>query len=104
VARAIWRRAAAVLWLAGWAASCVPAKPPTVSLRVRGEVADADVTIDDEYVGELSYVKARGVALPVGTHRVSVERSGYFPWDRLVTAREGDPPIVLQVELTPIPD
>lgn len=93
-----------LLVVAAALASCVPSKPPTVSLRMRGEVADADVTIDDEHIGELAFVKARGVALPVGTHRVTVERSGYFPWDRLVTARDGDPPIVLQVDMVPIPD
>jgi hypothetical protein len=33
-----------------------------------------------------------------------VEKTGYFPWDRLVEAHEGDPPIKLDVTLTKIPD
>jgi hypothetical protein len=76
--------------------------PPTVSLRVRGNVADAQVTIDDIPVGALAFVAARGVALPPGRHRVTVERTGYFPWDTLVEAK-GDP-IYLQITLVPIPD
>jgi PEGA domain len=75
---------------------------PTVSLRVTGNVADAHVTIDDIPVGALGYVAARGVALPPGKHRITVERAGYFPWDTLVEAK--DDPIYLQITLVPIPD
>jgi hypothetical protein len=97
-----WKRAGAVAALA--LAACVPQVPPTVSLRVKGGVPDASVTIDDEYVGALAFVAARGVALPPGTHRITVEKAGYFPWDRLVEAKGGGPPIHLHVELTRIPD
>ena len=75
---------------------------PTVSLRVRGNVADAHVTIDDIRIGVLGYVSAHGVALPPGKHRVTVEKLGFFPWDALVEAK--DDPIYLQVMLVPIPD
>lgn len=85
-------------------ASCqLTANPAsTVSLRVRGNVADAQVTIDDIPVGVLAFVAARGVALPPGRHRITVERTGYFPWDALVEAK--DDPIYLQITLVPIPD
>ena len=46
----------------------------------------------------------RGVALPPGKHRITVEKSGFFPWDRLVEVREGDPPIQLDVGMVKIPD
>src|SRR5258706_11752322 len=75
---------------------------PTVSLRVRGNVADAHVTIDDIPVGALGFVAARGVALPPGRHRITVERTGYFPWDTLVEAKSD--PIFVEVTLVPIPD
>jgi hypothetical protein len=84
------------------AAACVPATPPTVSLRMRGEVQDASVTIDDEHIGALAFVAKRGVALPPGPHRITVEKIGYFPWDRLVEAREA--PIQIEVKLVKIPD
>ncbi len=74
----------------------------TVSLRVRGNVEDAQVTIDDIRIGVLGYVSAHGVALPPGKHRVTVEKLGFFPWDALVEAK--DDPIYLQVMLVPIPD
>jgi hypothetical protein len=64
--------------------------------------ADATVTIDEEYVGPLGYVAARGVRLPVGTHRVSVEKEGYFPYDAIIVADRK--PIRLEVKLTPVPD
>lgn len=74
----------------------------TVSLRVQGNVPDAQVTIDDIPIGALGYVAAHGVALPPGKHRVTVERPGYFPWDAVLEAK--DEPIHLQVKLVPIPD
>jgi len=80
----------------------VGAPQSTVSLRVRGNVADAQVTIDDIPVGALGFVQARGVALPPGKHRVTVERSGYFPWDAVVEAK--DDPVYLQITLVPVPD
>ncbi|MGK3963235.1 PEGA domain-containing protein [Sorangium sp. So ce118] len=96
-------RARAALLLLGLSA-CAARTPATVSLRVKGNVPDASVTIDDQYIGALAFVAARGVALPPGAHRITVEKAGYFAWDRLVEAKSGDPPIHLQVQLTRVPD
>ena len=63
---------------------------------------DAAVFIDEEYVGPLGYVAAHGVRLPIGEHRISVERDGFFPWDRMVVADRQ--PIELKVDLVPVPD
>lgn len=63
---------------------------------------DAMVIIDEEYIGPLAYVAARGVRLPVGEHRITVQKDGFFPWDELVVADRQ--PIRLHVELVPIPD
>jgi len=79
-------------------------KLPTVSLRMAGGPPDATVIIDEEAVGTLDLVAARGVALPPGVHHVTVRANGYFPWDREVDARLGSPPIRLEVALTPVPD
>ena len=76
--------------------------PATVSLKVQGNVADAQVTIDDQPIGALAYVSAHGVALPPGKHRVTVEKAGYFPWDAVLEA--DDEPIHIDVKLVPIPD
>jgi hypothetical protein len=87
--------------------SCAPAVVPassTVSLRLRGQPARASVIIDDEPVGTLDFVAARGVALPPGMHHVTVAAEGYFPWDREVDAKAGSLPIRLEVTLTPVPD
>jgi len=79
-------------------------RPPTVSLRMTGGPPEASVIIDEEAVGTLDVVAARGVALPPGVHHVTVRASGYFPWDREVEATVGSPPIRLDVTLTPVPD
>jgi hypothetical protein len=83
---------------------CAAEPPRTTSLRVQGAPGDASVTIDDRYLGIFGYVARRGVALPPGKHRITVEKTGFFPWDRTVEAREGDPPIQLDVTLVKIPD
>jgi hypothetical protein len=63
---------------------------------------DASVIIDEQYIGPLGYVAAHGVRLPVGEHRISVEKNGYFPFDKLVKADRDD--IRLDVKLEPVPD
>jgi hypothetical protein len=63
---------------------------------------DASVYIDEQFVGFLGVVAARGVRLPGGEHRITVEKVGYFPWDRLVVSDRK--PIALEVELRKIPD
>ena len=71
---------------------------------MRGTPAEAAVIIDEETVGQLDFVAARGVALPVGVHHVTVKAQGYFPWDREVEAKEGAGPIRLDVALIREPD
>jgi hypothetical protein len=98
-------RQALVLGAALALAACRPPAPPkTVSLRMVGSPPAASVTIDDIFVGRLETVVARGVALPIGSHRVSVEAPEYFPWDGVVEAREGAGPVRLEVRLVPVPD
>lgn len=63
---------------------------------------DASVYIDEQFVGYLGVVAARGVRLPEGEHRITVEKVGFFPWDQLVVSDRQ--PIVLKVELRRIPD
>jgi hypothetical protein len=60
------------------------------------------VTIDDRLVGPLDMIAAHGVALSKGSHRISVEAEGYFPWDKQVEAR--DKPVEIEVRLVAIPD
>ena len=85
--------------------ACTPAAvPKTVSLRIEGGPPEAAVTVDDVFIGRFSMVASRGVALPVGSHRVSIEAPGYFPWDKVVEARSSRVPIRLSVNLVAIPD
>jgi len=75
----------------------------SMTLRVaKPAPRDASVIIDEEYIGPLWMVAARGVRLPVGEHRITVQKEGYFPWDKLVVADRQ--PIVLDVSLVAVPD
>jgi hypothetical protein len=82
----------------------------TTTLRLSGAPPTAEVYVDDQPIGELSFVQAHGVALPPGLHRITVQAPGYFPHDVAVQAKEpervGDeqPPIRLDVRLVPVPD
>ena len=87
------------------APGCVQQPRAAVSLGFQPParaVRDATVTIDEEYIGPLGYVANHGVRLPVGEHRITVEKDGYFPFDTIVVADRQ--PIHLAVELVPIPD
>ncbi|MCC6900906.1 MAG: PEGA domain-containing protein [Polyangiaceae bacterium] len=73
----------------------------SVKLSARSP-GDASVFIDEEYVGPLGFIAVHGVRLPVGEHRITVQKEGFFPWDRLVVAdREA---VRLDVDLEPVPD
>jgi hypothetical protein len=93
-----------VLSLLASAACTPPRAPRTISMRMVGSPPNASVTIDDIFVGRMDIVSARGVALPPGSHRISVEAPGYLPWDKIVEAKEGSAPIRLEVRLLAIPD
>jgi hypothetical protein len=89
--------------------ACEPAQSPasaspTVSLRLRGEPANAIVLIDEETIGTLDFVADHGVALPPGHHRVTVRSDGCFAWDQEVEAKKGSGPLSLSVRLVPVPD
>lgn len=75
---------------------------PSVLVKLQGEADDALVTINDRYVGKLGELRRRGIKLPPGTYRVTIEQVGYFPWDRLVEV--GAEPLSVDVELVAIPD
>ncbi len=74
----------------------------TVPLRFYGSPADAAVIIDDQRVGSLALVSARGVRVYAGRHRISVEAPGFLPFDEIVEAK--DAVVAVQVTLVPIPD
>jgi hypothetical protein len=87
------------------ATSCMPNLRAAVDMRIvrgPGTPGDASVIIDEELIGPLYWVTANRIRLPVGEHRVTVQREGYFPWDHIVKAdRE---PIRLEISLEPVPD
>jgi len=70
--------------------------------RAAASPRDASVYIDEQFVGFLGVVAARGVRLPEGEHRITVEKVGYFPWDELVVSDRK--PIHLKVELRRVPE
>ncbi|NUP11142.1 MAG: PEGA domain-containing protein [Polyangiaceae bacterium] len=85
------------------ALGCVTA-PRTTSLRLDANIDDATVTVDDQVLGSVKHVEKRGVALPPGKHRVTVEKAGFFPHDELLEVKEGDPLIRLKVVMERVPD
>ena len=97
------KRLAVLLFVCACGAPGSGAKAPT-SLHMTGSPADARVVVDDQIVGTLDMVQARGVAMPPGNHRVSVEREGFFPFDTIVEAKEGEKVVHVEAKLVPIPD
>ena len=97
-------RVLAGLQLAGLVLGGCQAHRAAVPLRVERAAdspRDASVYIDEQFVGLLGVVAARGVRLPEGEHRITVEKVGYFPWDeRVISDRE---PLFLRVDLRKIP-
>jgi hypothetical protein len=77
-------------------------RPQTVPLRLHGTPPDATVTIDDQRVGSLALVAARGMRVAPGKHRVTVEAVGFLPFDAAIEAQ--DAVVSLDVNLVRVPD
>lgn len=60
------------------------------------------VYIDEQYIGTLRAVEVRGLRLPEGEHRISIEKTGYFPYDTVVVSDLK--PIHLKVRLLRLPE
>ena len=79
------------------------AKEEQVMVRIQGQPPGALVYVDDRYIGRLEQLAARGLKIPEGEYRLTVEEVGYFPHDQLLVVQKGRSGRV-QVRLTPIPD
>jgi hypothetical protein len=96
---------ALVLALATAACSNVILGTPTaqtVPVRLHGTPPEATVTIDDQRVGPLSLVAARGMRVLPGRHLITVEAPGYLPFDVAIEAK--DEIVQVDVKLVPVPD
>lgn len=100
-------------WLLVLALACTPALGGCVTMGLRSAVdlsvtvadgtpPDALVYIDGHYVGSLAAVAARGVRIPEGKHRFTVEKAGYFPVDTIILSRTH--PIKLQIDMLRLPE
>lgn len=89
----------------GFVAGCTLSSRAVVPVRMQrleGTPRDAEVSVDEEYVGPLYLIAAQGLRLPVGKHRITVTKDGFFPWDRLVDADRST--IQLPVKLVRVPE
>ncbi|MGZ3419620.1 MAG: PEGA domain-containing protein [Polyangiales bacterium] len=87
--------------------ACRQSAPPTTSLRFTPAAEapkHARVVVDDQPLGSLDFVVKRGVALPPGKHRITIEADGYLPWDQEVDAGDSGGLIKLDVKLIKRPD
>ena len=86
--------------------ACRPAAStgPRTKLVVEGSPATAAVLVDEQPLGTLAMVARRGVALPPGQHRLTVQADGYFPADVLVEIGRGGGVQRQVVRLTTLPE
>ncbi|HZO16700.1 MAG TPA: PEGA domain-containing protein [Polyangiaceae bacterium] len=79
------------------------AKEELVFVRIQGQPGGALVYIDDRYIGRLEQLQARGIEMPEGEYRLTIQEVGYFPHDQLLLVNKSKVPRIT-VRLTPIPD
>ncbi len=77
---------------------------PHSKLVVDGTPLDATVLVDEQPIGSLAVVHERGVALPPGQHRLTVQADGYFPADLLVGVDKGGGLLRRTVHLVALPE
>jgi hypothetical protein len=94
--------ACAMLFLSGCATMGLKSAVDLTMQPGKEAPGGALVYVDERYVGTLTAVAARGLRLPEGEHRITVEKVGYFPYDQVVVSDVD--PIHLKVELLALPD
>ncbi|HUJ40093.1 MAG TPA: PEGA domain-containing protein [Candidatus Acidoferrales bacterium] len=62
-----------------------PSQPATAVVQVRSAPDGADITVDDKFVGNTP----SELKLPPGDHKIRVEKSGFKPWERILTVVVG---------------
>jgi hypothetical protein len=75
---------------------------PRGTVRFKGEPKDALLFIDETSLGPVAMFEESGVKLRPGTHRIMVEKEGYFPEYRLVEVADGALTVV-EITLREIP-
>lgn len=75
----------------------------TVSFRLAASPDEATVTMDDQVLGSVEFVEKRGVAMPPGRHRLTIEHQGYFPHDQWVEAPPSASVVRVEAALKKIP-
>ena len=63
--------------------------PPTVAIRITGNVPDATVWIDDHLAGKVSEFSKSGKRLGAGFHRIEVRAPGSYSFFQEVDVKPG---------------
>lgn len=77
---------------------------PHSKLVLDGAPVAAAVLVDEQPVGSLAVVRERGIALPPGQHRLTVQADGYFPADLLIEVDKSGGVIKRTVRLVAVPE
>jgi len=89
------------LSLAAACAAKQPAAKPAAELRTVVEPANAQVQVDEQFVGAARVLAERPARLSLGKHRITIEAAGYFPHDLELDLPRGVTKV--EVKLRPIP-
>jgi hypothetical protein len=67
-------------------------------VHVHGTPEDARVVIDDVFIGTLKSISAAPLELRTGPHVISIESTGFFPYDVSLAVKQTpvDVPVALQ--------
>lgn len=72
--------------------------PPTVAIRVGGNIVDATIWIDDRLAGRMSDFSKSGRRLGVGFRRIEVRAPGYYSFFQEVDVKPGTD-VTIQADL-----
>ena len=93
---------AAITLMSGCGAGQFGREGPRGTVRFKGDPRDATVSIDETHLGPIGMFEEKGVKLKPGTHRIVVEKEGYFPEYRLIEVAKNRL-TTLEIKLREIP-
>ena len=90
------------LLLSGCGTSQYGKEGPRGTVRFKGEPGDALLIVDETHLGPIGMFEESGVKLRPGSHRIVVQKEGFFPEYRIIEVTK-DSLTTLEIALREVP-
>jgi hypothetical protein len=86
--RAVFTSLLSAAMFVGCGGAQTPPTQPLGTVRFKGEPKDAELSVNEKYLGPIHMFEEKGVLLKPGPQRIVVSKNGFFTEYRIVEVKE----------------